>query len=61
VVVDVAEVDHLDTGISQILLALDKDRREKGLALQVIHASSKLQLWFEYGGVPAHLYDTEPS
>jgi ABC-type transporter Mla MlaB component len=52
---DTADVDHLDTAALQILLALDKDRRDKGLRLHLMNASRSLRQWFEYAGMPPHL------
>jgi ABC-type transporter Mla MlaB component len=55
VTLDLSDVDHLDGGTLQILLALDKDRREKGLSLHLVNASALLARWFEYAGAAAHL------
>lgn len=60
VTLDLSEVDHLDGGTLQILLALDKDRREKGLSLHLVNASALLSRWFEYAGAPAHLSPRSP-
>lgn len=60
VTLDLSDVDHLDGSTLQILLALDKDRREKGLSLHLVNASALLSRWFEYAGTPAHLSPKSP-
>lgn len=59
VTLDLAQVDHLDASALQILLALDKDRREKGLRLHLLNASPLLRQWFEYAGLPPHFSPEE--
>jgi ABC-type transporter Mla MlaB component len=63
VTLDFAEVDHLEAGTLQILLALANQRRKKGLSLHWVNASAQLSQWLEYAGAPAHLSPklTEPS
>jgi anti-anti-sigma factor len=60
VTLDLADVDHLDASALQILLALDRDRREKGLTLHLTNASPLLRQWFEYAGLPPHLQPEQP-
>jgi ABC-type transporter Mla MlaB component len=60
ITLDLAEVDHLDTSALQILLAVDKDRRDKGFNLHLVNASQSLRQWFEYAGMPAHLSSELP-
>lgn len=60
VTLDLADVDHLDASTLQILLALANDRREKGLSLHLVNASSQLTRWFEYAGTSAHLSPKSP-
>jgi ABC-type transporter Mla MlaB component len=55
ITLDLADVDHLDSGTLQILLALANDRREKGLCLHLVNASPLLRQWFEYAGAPSYL------
>ncbi|MGC2401948.1 MAG: STAS domain-containing protein [Acidobacteriaceae bacterium] len=60
ITLDLAEVDHLDTSALQILLAVDKDRRDKGFNLHLVNASQSLRQWFEYAGMPPHLSSELP-
>ena len=55
VTIDLAEVDHLDASALQILLALARDRQEKGRALRLPNASPVLCQWFEYAGTSSYL------
>jgi ABC-type transporter Mla MlaB component len=55
VTLDLADVDHLDAGTLQILLALANDRQQKGLSLHLVNASPLLSRWFEYAGATARL------
>jgi anti-anti-sigma factor len=55
VTLDLTEVDHLDARALQILLALARDRQEKGRALHLLNASPVLRQWFEYAGTTSYL------
>jgi anti-anti-sigma regulatory factor len=56
VLLNVAEIDHLDASALQILLAVDQDRREKGRHVFLENASPQLRQWFRYAGAPDHLF-----
>jgi ABC-type transporter Mla MlaB component len=46
----VNEIDHLDAGALQILLALQTAREAHGRSLHLVNVSSLLLPWFEYAG-----------
>jgi len=49
-VVSLQEIDHLDAGSLQILLALQAELRKRGAELSLTHVSPALSQWFAYAG-----------
>jgi anti-anti-sigma regulatory factor len=53
--------EHLDTSALQILLALDREQRQRGGQLRLENPSASLRRWFDYAGAGALLGSTAPT
>lgn len=51
VVLDLAATVHIDSAFVALLLLLDQSLRDRGLALQLRHVSTKLRLYLRWSGV----------
>jgi anti-anti-sigma factor len=47
---DLDRIDHLDGSALQILLAAEKDMKERGQSFRLARASAHLRKWFEFAG-----------
>jgi len=58
VTLDLGRVEHLDASALQILLALDKELKNRGQKLRLAKASEQLRKWFGFAGVDDHFLMT---
>jgi ABC-type transporter Mla MlaB component len=49
-VLDLNRIEHLDASALQILLALNREQKERGRLLDLTNASAHLRQWFDYSG-----------
>jgi ABC-type transporter Mla MlaB component len=49
-----SQVEYLDAGALQILLALDAEQKSQGRHLELANASTHLRQWFDYAGAADH-------
>jgi ABC-type transporter Mla MlaB component len=52
---NLGEVDHLDASALQILLALDREQKQRGHRLEVEQVSAHMREWFAYAGAAEEL------
>ncbi len=60
-ILDLSGLEHLDTSALQILLALDREQRQRGGQLRLENPSASLRRWFDYAGAGALLGSTAPT
>jgi len=60
VIVDLGSLHHLDASALQILLALDREQKQRGHKLELVHASPQMREWFAYAGAGEHFWHDAP-
>jgi len=54
--VNLNNIGHLDASALQILLALDREQKNKGRSLHLANASAQLRQWFEFSGAHGNFF-----
>ena len=54
--VNLSNIGHLDASALQILLALDKEQKNRGRSLHLANASAQLRQWFQYSGASSNFF-----